>query len=218
VTVLLGGDANPMGGVVQYLEATPEAVLEAIRRGPGSWKRTPTSKRLDAALPAMLPFQAPWARMLVAACGEWTAVVNNSLHGGDGTAPGPMLSHAMGVRLAVAGHSPRYGPGHAQTQLELMGPSGVPPLMYIRSISATAEDGRWLWEADGDVLDFEAVDRYSARRVKDRFDRDLLLTYLRALGIPADDDAAYGPATLLRRRFAGRGREMTLEETRADYA
>lgn len=218
MTVLLGGAANPMGGVVHFLEATPEAVLEAIRRGPGSWKQTRTGERLDAALPTMLPFQAPWTRLLVAACGEWTAVVNNSLHGGDSTAPGPMLSHAMGVRCAIAGRSPRYGPGHEQTQFELLGPSGEPPLMYIRSISATATDGRWEWFVSGDPLAFEHAERYFARRIKDRFDRDLLLTYLQALGIPADNDDAYGPATLLQRRFAGRGRVQTLDEARADYA
>ncbi|GAB3406404.1 hypothetical protein [Flindersiella endophytica] len=49
-----------------------------------------------------------------------------------------------------------------------MGPSGEPPLMYIRSISATATDGRWQWDASGEVLDFEAVGRYQARRISDR--------------------------------------------------
>lgn len=95
----------------------------------------------------MVPFQAPWTRMPTAQVGRWTALTNNFINGGDGTAPGPAVMHELGVRCVVAAHVPRYGPGHAQTQLEVMGPGGEPPLMYIRSLSATATDGRWEWKS-----------------------------------------------------------------------
>jgi hypothetical protein len=63
--------------------------------------------------------------------------------------------------------------------------------MYIRSISATATDGRWEWFLYGNPLDFENACRYGARRIKDRFDRELLIDYLHALGIPAGSDDVY---------------------------
>lgn len=181
-----------MGAVVHYLEAPVDDVIKAL---PGYWRKPkPTGKRLADALPDLAPYKEPWTRLLAAPCGRrWTALVNNSAVG-DSSAPGPGAADALGVRCAVASHHPG-----TQTQLELFGPTGEPPLMYVRTISATAEDSRWIWHSDGDPLPFEETERYSARRIKDRFDRDLLLRYLEALGIPAATDDAYGPAKLVRR-------------------
>ena len=53
--------------------------------------------------------------------------------------------------------------------------------MYIRSLSATATDGRWEWYASGTPFEFEAPERYTRRRKRDRFDRELLLDYLEHL-------------------------------------
>ena len=121
------------------------------------------------------------------------------------------------MQCVVASAVPRYGPGHEQTQLEVLGPTGEPPLMYLRSLSATATDGRWEWYESGTPFAFEQRDRYSARRKRDRFDRELLLEYLERLGIPARDDTAYGAATLLRNRNAFARRTMTFEEAQADF-
>jgi hypothetical protein len=63
--------------------------------------------------------------------------------------------------------------------------------MYRRTISANAEDGKWSWRVSGDPLPFERVERYDARRIRDRFDRSLLIEYLSAVGIHADDPAFY---------------------------
>ena len=55
------------------------------------------------------------------------------------------------------------------------------------------------------------------RLVKKRFDRDLLLAYLTALGIPADTDEAYGAAVLLQNNGSYQRRELTLEQARANF-
>lgn len=115
----------------------------------------------------------------------------------------------------VAIHTPRHGPGHQSTQLWVHGPGGVPPLMGIRSISADAADGRWSWRESGTPFPFEETDRYTARLKRERFDGPMLLRYLRALDIPADDDAAYGPGVLFQQRVSWRPRTQTLAETRA---
>jgi hypothetical protein len=156
---------------------------------------------LVEALPRLLPLEAPWTRALVAPCARWTAVLTNGPHGGDSTAPGPGVMHRLGgTTCVVASCVPRHGPGHEQVQLEVMGPDGEPPLMYRRVLSATATDGRWEWHDDGEPYAFEDVAAYTARRMRDRLDRERLLDLLEGLGIPARDDGAYGVATLLQRR------------------
>lgn len=214
MTALLGGEANPLGAVVQYLDATLDAVTAALA---DQFDARPTGRRLVDALPMMLPFQAPWSRLLLAPCGRWTTLVNNFLNGGDGTAPGPALSRGLGVICVVASRVPRYGSGHEQTQLEVLGPQGEPPLMYLRSLSATASDGRWEWFESGRPFPFEQPDRYIARRKRDRFDRQLLLDYLHALGIPAGSDEAYGEAVLLQQTASYQCRHVSLEEARAEF-
>ena len=213
MTALLGGTASPLGAVVQFLDAPVESVAAVLAP---DFTGGPTDTALPAALPELLPFESPWSRILLAPCGAWTALLTNGFHGGDSTAPGPAVSRELDVRCVVASAVPRYGPGHEQTQLEVLGPEGEPPLMYVRSLSATATDGRWEWYESGTPFEFEQRERDGARRKRDRFDRELLLDYLEHLGIPARDDAAYGPATVLRSRREFARRTMTLEEARAD--
>lgn len=213
VTVLFGGDACPLGLSVQFLEAPETAVIAAL---PDSVVSTATGSTLPMAMEALLPFEAPWTRMLTATVGRWTALVNNFINGGDSSAPGLAMAREMGVRCVVAEHAPRYGPGHAATQLQVIGPDGSPPLMYVRSISVSATDGRWEWHATGAPFPFEQTDRYSARLKRDRFDRALLLAYLDALGIPVED-RAYGEATLHQQQVSWNRREVTLAEAKAHF-
>lgn len=199
---------------MQYLHTSADSVIEALTERLAASLVNPDFLR---ALLSLLPFEEPWSRILVAPCGEWAALVNNGLHGGDGTAPGPALSRALDVECVVASNVPRYGPGHEQTQLEVYGPDGDPPLMYVRSISVTATDGRWEWHESGAPFEFEQRHRYAARHTRDRFDRELLLDYLVSLGIPARDDTAYGPATLLQDPNMFDRRRMTLAQARAEF-
>jgi hypothetical protein len=214
VTSLLGGSANPLGATVQYLDAPLVRVADALA---DRFDATATDLRLIDALGCLLPFEAPWSRLLLAPCGGWTAILNNGLDGGDSTAPGPALSHHLNATCVVACSVPRYGPGHEQTQLEVLGPQGEPPLMYVRALSATATDGRWEWSESGKPFSFERRERYTARRKRDRLDRPLLLEYLDALGIPADDDDAYGNALLLQETATYERRRVSLEDARAEF-
>lgn len=211
---LLGGAAHPFGAVVQFIQAPIGAVADALA---SRFTVSPANANLLEALNLLLPFESPWSRILLAPCGDWTALVNNWLYGGDPTAPGPAISRALNVDCVVASAVPRYGPGHEATQLQVFSPEGQPPLMYLRSLSVTATDGRWQWHESGTPFGFEATERYTARRKRDRFDRELLLNYLEHLGIRARTDAAYGPAVLLQERAQYERRSMTLAEARADF-
>jgi hypothetical protein len=55
-------------------------------------------------------------------------------------------------------------------------------------------------DTSGTPLPFEDPSRYWARRVRDRLTRQMLVGYLAALAIGADDDASYGPAVLVTQR------------------
>ena len=138
--------------------------------------------------------EAPWTRQVLIACDGWTAYLNNGLNGGDITAVAPAIAHRRRWRCVSAEHMPRYGPGHAATQLWIQGPDGVPPLMYVRTLAAHAADGRWTWHTSGEVQPFERADRYQARRTRDRLDRSLLVEYLGAMGIRVDDPTFFGDA------------------------
>ena len=216
MTVLLGGEACPLGLNVQFLDAPADEVLPALANIWSPTKITKTEAALPRSLSSLLPFEAPWTRMLVAEVGRWTAVVNNGIDGGDSTAPGPAVARDLDVRCVVAEHAPRFGPGHAATQLIVEGPGGEGPLRHIRTLSAHATDGRWRWDEFGVPFGFEETERYSKRRKRDRFDREMLLRYLAALGIPTDDDA-FGPATLLQQVVDWPRREESLAETRKTF-
>ena len=94
------------------------------------------------------------------------------------------------------------------------GPDGEPPLMYRRTIAAHAVDGRWSWHESGESLPFEHPQRYAARLKRSRLDRPLLAEYLAAMGINADDDAAYSDATFIRQRVSWNTRKQTPYQTR----
>jgi hypothetical protein len=217
----LAGTLAPAGLSISFLRRpmaeVRAAILEWRKRelqqsieetGPLPWRDC--ASRLD-------PFEAPWTTEVLIDSGEWTTYLNNSIDGGDPTAAAPYLGTRLGCDCVVATHTPPFGPGHASTQLWLMGPAGEPPLMHIRTIAAHAEDGRWSWTADGLVQPFEAPQRYEARRIRDRFDRALLVQYLVALGIRVDDPTFYGHGFALRQLVSYERRRETAAQVRARF-
>jgi hypothetical protein len=199
----------------------PQGAVAAVVDHLTTWRRELGHKLEQRAVPslssvvtALEPFEAPWTREVLFDCGEWTAYLDNGLYGGDPTACAPYLSASMDVECCIATHSPSYGPGHAQTSLEVLGPNGTPPLMYVRSITAHAEDGRWSWRTSGEPQAFEDVERYNARRIRDRFPRSLLIEYLQKMGISADDEGFYGHGVAISQRVAYERRQMAAQQMR----
>jgi len=219
---ILDGSLQPLGWSVGFIEAPMLVVRDALLAWRRSIGREHVAVDLQDSLPScartLLPLQTPWTRELVVAHGDrWTCYLNNSLNGGDPAPPVWFLSQSMRIHGVVATCKPRLPVGHAQTKLEYYGPEGQPPLNYVRAIVAHAQDGRWSWHVTGTPLAFEDTSRYTARRIRDRFDRPTLVTYLGALGIDVDDAAAYGAATLVEHVVDWPSRTMTLDEARAHY-
>ncbi|MDF0514475.1 hypothetical protein PX701_12660 [Agromyces sp. H3Y2-19a] len=221
MTSLLGGDASPVGWCVQFVDAPFETTLAAHL----AWRRslpagTPitVSKPMPfaRALQNLTPFETPWTRELFVPLDGWTAYLNNGIGGGDPSASAYVTANALGVRHIVAMNSPTHGPGHSSTQLWLSGPGGAPPSMSIRTISAHQQDGRWSWLETGALQSFEDADRYTRRRVRDRFDREALLSCLAALGIDLAEDARWGDGVVVQQRVPWPRRTVTWDEARAE--
>jgi hypothetical protein len=122
---------------------------------------------------------------------------DNGRSGGDSVSWVGYLSEVLKCRGVIARHVPPTQYPYPSTQFELLGPEGEPPLFYIRTITAGIYDeGRWRFEAHGEIQPFESTDRYTAPRIRNRFDRPLLIDYLMSLGIRADDPAFFTMATL----------------------
>lgn len=217
----LGGTLAPLGLSVSFLRQRVDTVRTALL----DWRRNQLKQTIEEFGPVpfpecvqlLEPLEAPWTTELLIDAGEWTAYLNNGIDGGDPTASAPHLASMLACDCVVSMHAPLYGPGHAATQLWLIGPNGTPPLMHERTISAHAEDGRWSWETTGEPQSWEQLDRYGARRILDRFDRPLLVEYLAALQIRVDDASFYADGFRLRQVVGYKRRQETSAQVRARF-
>ena len=53
------------------------------------------------------------------------------------------------------------------------------------------DGGRWIFETSGEPYDFEQIERYAAKRKRDRFTHEMLAEYLAHFGISAFDESFY---------------------------
>lgn len=208
---MLGGALSPIGDVIAFIRASIDAVLDAVRaiHDPTPLDIAAVATLVDGAA-ALDPMEAPWTVELLVDCGEWTAYANNFIGGGDLTALAPAIAARLGVVCASAEHSPMHGPGHAATQLWLQGPDGEP----VRTLGAICEDGRWSWHESGDGQWFETPERYGARRIRDRFDRDLLISYHAKVVIHPDDPLFFGRGAIVRQRVSWPRRQESVASWR----
>jgi hypothetical protein len=212
---LLGGSLRPLGGAVSFIDAPFTDVLAAVLEvREGRRFDVSPSAPFPQCVWALDPMEAPWTKELVIDCDGWSTYLNNGISGGDLTAIAPAVAQRHGWQCISAEHMPRFGPGHAATQLWIQGPSGTPPLGYVRTISAYAEDGRWSWRESGSIQSFEQIERYTVRRKRDRLDRPLLVEYLKALRIHVDDARFFGSGVVVTQRVDWPIRTESVEQFR----
>jgi len=218
---LLGGKLAPFGLSVSFLRKPLAVVRDTIR----AWRCDELHQTIEESGPIAFPecvtrlepLEAPWTTEVLVDSGDWTTYLNNGIDGGDPTAAASYLGTRLECDCVMGMHVPPNASGHQATQLWLSGPDGVPPLMSKRTISATAEDGHWSWIVTGEPQPWEHVDRYAARRVRQRFDRPLLVEYLAAIGIHVDDDAFYGGGVCVRQVVTFARRQETAAQVRARF-
>ncbi|WIB63754.1 hypothetical protein [Curtobacterium sp. MCBD17_040] len=203
----------PVTWSIGLLQAPAEQVAEQLC----SWReeigRAVTSAALPsglgAAIDALAPYTAPWTREVVLGTnGQWSAIFDNSAIGGDPTSSVSYLAGRLRVPGLVVLRTP-YRPdakgarhSYQGTAFRLYSPDPVPGARDgngLRSVDLIQDDNRWHFGAWGEQQEYEDVARYASRRVRDRFDEELLRTYCSALG--ADylaDDFFRGPSYLIR--------------------
>lgn len=124
---------------------------------------------------------------------SWTAYFDNGWRGTDVFSTVSYLCTTIGCR-GIRGVSIPHGirrsagrevgrSGATMLALYLPDSTSCSFLNIRRSISA-AYDGRWTFDANGEPpLEFEQLERYKARQIRDRFTQEMLNEYLQHFGI-----------------------------------
>ncbi|HIC89932.1 MAG TPA: hypothetical protein EYP04_11095 [Anaerolineae bacterium] len=194
---LLDDRFAPITGRIGFLQTTMERLADCVL---ASWRRISRPGACDyfhadlaTALARLEPLNEPRV-LLVDTASEWTAVFR------DDTLP--LVDYVSSV-LRCPGvcatcnedtydiKTGRGTPGSVQ----LFVFAGVQDLdhNYRRTISVTNQLGRWHFDQSYQPLPFEDVQRYRARRVRDRFTPEMLDRYCQAMGIRPFDHTFYGP-------------------------
>jgi hypothetical protein len=210
VRTLLSDRFAPITSAIGFLEIGLDEATDALltwrRRLYGDAKATERREPLAEVLCSLEPLTLGVRprELLVATVSPWTAYFDCGANGGDPVSTVGYLCTVIGCRGAVAvsipdtagtrhEHPGRYG----AVQFELYGPDMTEFLNYIRTVSAVNDGGRWRFDANGTVQDFEDLDAYRRRRKRDRFTSDMLAGYLAALGLRPFDDDFYEPQSVL---------------------
>lgn len=139
-------------------------------------------------------------RELLVSAGQWTAYFDNSLRGPDAVSAIGYLSRKLkcqGLAVRVVPRTvglPGVSRGRAgSVQFELFGPLQTKFLNYVRTVAVTFDGTKWVFNANGTEQEFEEVEAYRSRRVRDRFTSEMLERYCQALGLDVFNGDAYGP-------------------------
>src|SRR5437773_2134292 len=178
-----------------FLESPLETVIDAYltwtKRNFGALEIRPVDGGLASALPHLEPLTTPPRRnLLLATESKWTAYFDNGTRGPDPFSPVSYLAQRLQCRGIVARCVPDLWIGEVGTtgtygavQFELFASQPREFLNYERAVGAVNDGGRWCFDVQGAVQPFEEVDRYSARKIRDRFTPDMLERYCSAVGI-----------------------------------
>ncbi|HWA77575.1 MAG TPA: hypothetical protein VG937_34800 [Polyangiaceae bacterium] len=207
------------------IEAPTTNVVAAFLEWQAAIGRAPiesTRTSLESTFTALAPLSAELRRAaFVPTKSAWTAYFASGLLGSD---PFPVMSHLaqhLQVRaMRVCSTTERaHWPA---TIWEVYAPEslgGSLPLGYLRSVACANDGGRWTFETSGQPFPFERLERYTAKRKKDCFDRQLLIDYLQRLGLrPFDADfftvSTRTPSSLVenRQRWASPPKEFSFDE------
>jgi hypothetical protein len=228
----------PVTSTMGFLELGAEQAAQAF----ATWEREvmtprgitvemlPVSGTLEQALSSLLPLTSGERRrhLFIPTRSAWTAYVADQWTGTDAVSPMRSMARRLSIRClrvvavphTLRGDQGRYG----AVMLDVFGPEQPGKLTnYVRAVEVANDGGRWVFEQEGEPFPFEQVEKYQARRVRDRFTFEMLKDYLRHLGLAPFEEDFYLPpgsrAWLIQKTgpFTTVGREYTLEEARAAH-
>jgi hypothetical protein len=192
----------PITSEIEFLECDAKVAADAFQewqesiqaaRGVGLNRRDLIGD-FPTKLLGLLPLTSHEARrfLFLPTKSNWTAYFENGWQGNDVSAVS-YLSRKIAcraIRAVSIPHTMRKTPTGVRgrfgaTLLEVYAAtsSGCSFLNIRRSISSANDGGRWRFDANGDPLEFEQLERYKARQIRDRFTPELLQDYLSNLGI-----------------------------------
>jgi hypothetical protein len=188
---------------------------------------------LPAKLESLLPLTSHEARrfLFLPTQSNWTAYFENGWRGNDVSAIS-YLSRKMrcrAIRAVCIPHTIRKTPtgelgryGATIFEVYAADSTGCSFLNIQRSISAANDGGRWRFDANGEPLGFEQLERYEVRQIRERFTPEILDEYLRNLGVYFFSPDFYNmakPAFLISKEgpCAAGLKEYSLEEARLKF-
>lgn len=203
---LLSESFAPITSAIGFLEAPLELAAREMESWRGMLHPAVRVERVDDGFPDVLRRLEPLKsgtrsrEILVGTSGGWTAYFANGLRGSDPEGViGHMSRNLLRCQAVTADafphtYSPSTGTGRmGSVRFRLFGPLPAEFLNYVRTVSVAYDGSRWQFHALGTEQAFEEPERYTARRVRDRFTSDVLERYCQALGIDVFDPNFYGP-------------------------
>lgn len=182
---------------------------------------------LESCLELLPPLSAEKRRtaFIPTAATGWTALMQSGIDGSD---PFPVTSMLTAQLLKVLGMRVCALPVEAEEPAviwEVYAPrqlGGSSPLGYRRAIAAMKDGDRWVFHQSGEPFPFEQPANYGVPQTRDRFTREMLISYLAEFGLAPLCDSFYTasaatPAVVLERtnRWAKPSPEFTLEQVLA---
>jgi hypothetical protein len=212
-----------------------EAPVEAVSRRYARWQRTILHRvRVTAvdlpladALRKLEPLDMGSQRVLfLSTRTRWTACFDNGAIGGNPSTIVGELARQLRCRGLACGCIPNTLTRKAlatqgtwgAVKFTLFAPEPRDFLNIERAVSVINDVRGWEFNAIGRPQAFERPERYTARRIADRFTSEMLEEYCGALGIQLFDENFYGGSGVITHAhpwFLPRAATMTLDEARA---
>jgi len=188
----------------------------------------PVTGSLEQVLSALLPLtdSETQRHLFLPTRSSWTGYLDNAYRGTYASGVMRYMARTLGcrgMRVVAVPHTYREGQGrYGAVMLAVYGPRQTHWLNSLRVVSASNDGGPWVFDQSGEPFPFEKLERYQARRVRDRFTFDMLKEYLQHLGLSAFEEDFYlpegAPAWLVEKTgpLVRARNEYTLERARAE--
>jgi hypothetical protein len=201
----------PITSAVGFIEAPLEVVGLELQRWHRSLRNEAKIRGVQGLLPEVLHELEPLMttgstrELLLETRSSWIAYFDNVAAGTDPMGPVSYLCGVIHCRGVIASYVPHTLTSEARdaegryggVQFSLVGPEETDFLNFVRSIEVVNDGGPWVFNASGSPQPFEEPERYTARRIRDRFTPEMLERYCAALGVRYFEADYYGPNGLM---------------------
>jgi len=172
----------------------------------------PVSGTLASKLEKILPVDEDGQRILLTATqSDWVAVFDNRAKGGTSNAIVGVVSELLATPGLVVcdipntfrkSNPPGYRGIWGATAINAYGKASSGVWGFTRTVSVRNDVSGWRFHQMGPPWDFEDLERYQARIIRQRLDSTLLAMYCEKLGIRLFDESFYeGPGLAMRSKF-----------------